>query len=97
MDWVAEYLIMLMHYIFRLTLDLNNWYISVEEETGDIEVPNLSDIRFKLDRRISNLPNIPVPCGMHSPSTTLTSREAPSPAPELYPDPIRLTLHSGRK
>ena len=50
MVWVAEYALIQMHYIRCLSLDLNTWFISVEDKGGNISLPSMSTITFELDR-----------------------------------------------
>ena len=46
---LAEYILLLMHYFRRLSLDINTWFIGVEEEVEDIVLPKMTDIFFKLN------------------------------------------------
>ena len=48
-EWVVEYALLLMHYLRRLYLDLNTWFISVDYKRGDINLPIISAIHFTLD------------------------------------------------
>ena len=61
MDWIEEYEILPMHFLLRLTLNLNTWCISVEEESRDIDHPIISSLRVKLDRRTLDQPHMPPP------------------------------------
>ena len=44
-----DYSLIPLHYLRRLSLDLNMWFISVKDEGGGINLPIMSSIRFKLD------------------------------------------------
>ena len=59
MVWVAEYALIQMHYIRCLSLDLNTWFISVEDKGGDIELPSMTEIQFDLERCTFDRLNIP--------------------------------------
>ena len=48
-DWVPECPITMMHYLIHFTLDVNTCYISVEEESGEIDITNPSKIKLYLD------------------------------------------------
>ena len=54
-----------MHFLSCLTLDLNPWYINVEEEKGDIDFLSMSTLNSELDRGHST--NHTCPC--QQPST----------------------------
>ena len=43
-DWVAEYVILIVFYFYRLSLKLNTWYISVEYGDGGVDLPSISTI-----------------------------------------------------
>ena len=64
-DWVSEYEILPIHFICCLTLDLNTWCISVEEDAGCINIPSRSALCFKINRRTLNQPHMPPPATLH--------------------------------
>ena len=41
-----------IHYLCRLHPNLNTWFISVEDEVEDINLPRMSAIHFDLEHRI---------------------------------------------
>ena len=47
-----------MNFLCRLYLDLNTWCISIEEYSGDINLPNLSGIWFEIYQRTFNAPHM---------------------------------------
>ena len=57
-NWIADYSITPMHFLRRLTLGLNIWQISDEEDSGDISIIILSEINFELERRTSGTAHI---------------------------------------
>ena len=72
-DLVAEYAMLPMHFLRHLSLDINTWCISVEEEGGGIDLPSMSAIRFDLDWCTFDAPHIPTPC-TPPPGATPTAR-----------------------
>ena len=48
-----------MHYLHHQSLDLNTWYISIEEVYGDIGISSISAIHFNLDRQTFDAPICP--------------------------------------
>ena len=51
-DWVVGYTLLPIHYLCRLHPNLNTWFISVEDEVEDINLPRISAIHFDLEHRI---------------------------------------------
>ena len=68
-----------MNFLRQLTLDLNNWCISVEEKAGDINLPSMSALRFLIDRHTLDYPHMPLTAALYP----VTS--APCPAPNQEP------------
>ena len=75
-----------MHFLRRLTLDLNTCCISVEEEVGEINIPSMASLRFNLDRRMLDRPHMPPLEALH-PGTP-----APRPAPNQAPSAVTAQL-----
>ena len=54
-----------MNFLRRLTLDLNTWCISVEEEAGYIIITRISDAFFDIDRGDLDIIHMPLPAILH--------------------------------
>ena len=63
MDWEVDYSIVPVDFLRRLSLNLKTWCTSVEEDAGEIDLPNLISILFKIYRRTFDAPNMPSPYG----------------------------------
>ena len=72
-----------MHFPCRLTLDLNSWCISVEEEVGDIYLPIVSSLSLELDRHTLAFPIMPAIASFSPivPALKAPPIQAPSAAP----------------
>ena len=80
----AEYSLLPIRYLRCLSLYLNTWYISVEDEGGNIEIPSITAIRFELDRRTFDAPHMlaTLVCApLAPPTTSTTTRCGPTPDP----------------
>ena len=77
-----------MNLLHRLSLSLNTWCISVEEEVGYIDLHIMSSLCFELDRRILKNPYIPTPVSLSpgTPTPRAPLSQAPSNAPSLVPE-----------
>ena len=87
MDKATEYSLLLMNYLLHLSLDLNMWFISVEDKGGNISLPSMSTIPFELDRQTFDAP--------HMPNNFVYTPLAPSPAKKIKhaaPAPAPATL-----
>ena len=73
-------------FLRQLTLNLNTWCVIVEEEAGDIYIPNLSMIFFELDCRTFYAPHMPATC--RAPTGTGVSTGSPNPTPTPAPSPV---------
>ena len=69
-----------MNFLGHLTLNLNTWCISVEEEAVDIDLIIMSTLHFKIYRHMIELPYMTLPADLH-PSTLVphpVSNQTPS-------------------
>ena len=48
-DWAEYHALLLIHYLCRLYLELNTWFICVEYEVGDIDLPSMTGIHFEIN------------------------------------------------
>ena len=56
---MADYTLIPVHYFHRISIDLNMWFISVEDEGGYIKLPSMSVIRFEMDLRTFDALHMP--------------------------------------
>ena len=86
-----------MHYLHRLSLELDTWFINVEDEGGGgVDLPSMSTIHFDLDQRTFDAPYIPATffCSLPDPVTTTTNIWT---APDSTPAPLqRQSARMGR-
>ena len=87
MDKATEYSLLLMNYLLHFSLDLNMWFISVEDKGGNISLPIMSTIPFELDSQTFDAP--------HMPNNFVYTPLAPSPEKKIKhaaPSPAPATL-----
>ena len=96
-EWAAEYEILPMHFLRRLILNLNTWYISVEEEAGEIYPPSMYELCFEIDRHMIERPHMPSPEALHPgmPASRPDTNQAPSAVTEKQTTKPR-ALRGGR-
>ena len=71
-----------------LTLYLNTWCISVEEEVGNINMPNLRVIRLYMDRNTFDALNIPKLFSGTVTRSAHSTNPSPNPSPMSSPGPL---------
>ena len=82
-DWETDYYMIPMYFLRILSLDINTWCISVEEEVGYIDSPSRYTISFDMDQRNLDWTHVPAPEKLlpGTPSTSRnTSIQNPRPA-----------------
>ena len=55
-NWMAEYDLLPIHYLRHLYLNINTWYISVEDEGSNININIINAIRFEMDHHTFDTP-----------------------------------------
>ena len=53
---MAEYDLLPIHYLRHLYLNINTWYISVEDEGSNININIINAIRFEMDHHTFDTP-----------------------------------------
>ena len=95
-DWAAEDAFLPIHYLRRLSLYVNTWFISVAEKVRDIDLYTITAIIFYLYRHNFDAPHMPAMFVCTPPELALTQ---PSIHTSSSLDPATLqhqAAHTGR-
>ena len=80
LEWAAEYKMLPIHFLRRLSLEINTSYINVEGNSGDIYLPSMSVILFELNCHKFDKPQMPVTkTPSLEPSCAILSSTTPMP------------------
>ena len=87
-DFAAEYELLPMNSLRYLSLNLNTWFISVDKNGEDIDLPSMSAIKFDLDRRTFDRTDKPSTL-FYTPPSWAPTKTSTWDSPSLLPATIQ--------